>query len=168
MSGPMLCCMTAPDSTAVQAEQHPDHPNARQITFKGRTMWARFPNFTQLAAMSELADVVGDSHTEWSKATEAVAGLDRDDPAYTAAVDLVDSLAKSVFRQGRRVVKLYKGMLVDPEDYEWLQDGLASRDIQDEELHEIVLLVVGAFKDDPTAQATAAQPVKNRRARRKS
>jgi len=139
-------------------------PTPTTITFHGRDIPVLEPTTEQWALIVELQEW-------WRKNQRGIATvadrLKEDDggAAETPAQETARNLAQAATSRIARLQKLVGALLTDPDDWDWVQDGMADRSIPWEDFTDLPALIGAAYRGEVEPANRAERRAKGRGSR---
>lgn len=111
----------------------PDSAVTRYITIDDRQVQVQAPEFSQLFVVQEMERQL--------KALDGRLAAADGDP------ETLKKINEQLVRMGVRILRVMQGLMVDWEDYEWLNDELAGRVLTMEHVAKALLDTIAAFNE---------------------
>jgi hypothetical protein len=131
-----------------------DADQTRQITFTNahvtRQIEVRFPTGGQFIAAHEIGEILELAVERYDAARTQLDAAPTEESLTAAA-----GASRDVIKQSMRLVRLVKGIMVNPDDYDWLMDTLADNRTDVMDVAAIIGLGMQAFANRDTRRAAA-------------
>jgi hypothetical protein len=146
------------------ADEDTTTPEIKEIEFRDRKLQCRFPDWQQWVALTEMEEIARVSYAQFTHHRDQALA------AREAGTDSADSEQKALaaamltIDQSRSLIRIFKGLLVEPMDYSWLVGSFGSGDLTKEDLGLLLRTILEAFGDEQPEPANRQQKRRAKRA----
>lgn len=128
---------------ALTAAAQPPPEGSVPIEFHGRTMYVIRPDQGQLALIIDASEWMAKARAQMKKIVQVPAGAGDDHPVVKETIKATERGLRHVGRLQRIIGALF----ADPEDWEWICDQLADREITWQQIANLPETIIRAHND---------------------